>query len=883
MPDFIYEHEHTREISFPLGGIGTGSIGLSGDARLIDWEIFNRPSKGSVNGCSHFAIRAERGGTVLDARILNGPFQGSLTGDYNAAPFRNFGFGARREFLAGLPHFRTCRFEGRFPVATVTLQDPRFPGEVRITAFNPLIPMNDRDSGLPVAMFEITVRNTTDQPIDYTIVQVVQNPFLPSATPELRRADGTSTFTFIAEGVPSSSVDYGQMTFGTDAPDISHQHAWYRGNWFDSLEVYWGELRRPGVFKDRRYRDQSEQANDHALLAARLHALAHEEVAGRFVIAWHNPNCHKYWTTNNGLLAEPRDVPDQWRNYYATQWPDAPSVAAFALTDWQRLLAGTNLFRDSLFASTLPHSVLDAVASNISILKSATVLRLEDGTFYGWEGCHPDAGSCEGSCTHVWNYQQALPFLFPALERSMRTVDYRENQDPIGGMAFRIQLPLAIGTSDERPCVDGQFGNVMKLYRDWKISGDDGWLRALWPAVKASIDYAWHPDNLDRWDPDQTGVLRGRQHHTLDMELFGPSSWLCGFYLGALRAGAAIATHLGDQDAVTRYTRIYEAGRSWVDANLFNGTYFQQKIDLSDRSILDAYTTSRGSRIVKGSIYDLYWDDELEELKYQIGDGCIIDQVLAQWHANLYGLGDLFDPAKTTSALRAILKHNYKPNLGDVANPCRVFGVEGEAGTVICAWPDDVRRPAIPVPYAQETMHGFEYAFGATLMQYGMLREGVAIFKAVRDRYNGRNRNPFNEIECGSNYARSMASYAGLLVLSGFQADLPRGEIRFDPKLRFGRAFQCFWSAGQAWGEFRLTDGQADLAVHYGDITLQALGIPLPAGTTVQVTRDGQPVASSAQDNLVRFTTPCEVSAGQRLVLAAPALSLADIADWTDL
>ncbi len=147
MSRFTYEHERTREISFPLGGIGTGSIGLSGAGRLIDWEIFNRPDKGSTNGCSHFAIRAERDGAVVDARILNGPYQGSLIGDHTAAPFRNFGFGARRESLAGLPHFASCQFEGTFPTARLVLRDPHFPGEIEILAFNPLVPMEERELG----------------------------------------------------------------------------------------------------------------------------------------------------------------------------------------------------------------------------------------------------------------------------------------------------------------------------------------------------------------------------------------------------------------------------------------------------------------------------------------------------------------------------------------------------------------------------------------------------------------------------------------------------------------------------------------------------------------------------------------------------------------
>ena len=122
MVPFDYSGEKAREISFPLGGIGTGCIGLSGAGRLIDWEILNRPAKGITNGLSHFAVKAEQGGNVLDARVLNGPYLGNRTGDFPADTSRNFGFGARRDSLAGMPHFSGNSFEGRFPVARLSVR-----------------------------------------------------------------------------------------------------------------------------------------------------------------------------------------------------------------------------------------------------------------------------------------------------------------------------------------------------------------------------------------------------------------------------------------------------------------------------------------------------------------------------------------------------------------------------------------------------------------------------------------------------------------------------------------------------------------------------------------------------------------------------------------
>ena len=132
----------------------------------------------------------------------------------------------------------------------------------------------------------------------------------------------------------------------------------------------------------------------------------------------------------------------------------------------------------------------------MSIIRTTTCLRTEDGNFHGFEGCNDNVGCCPMNCTHVWNYEQALAYLYPALERTMRETDFAINTRDDGDMAFRTALPLEpVVLWDFKPAADGQMGCVMKLYREWQLCGDTEWLRRLWPEAKRALEFAWRGPN----------------------------------------------------------------------------------------------------------------------------------------------------------------------------------------------------------------------------------------------------------------------------------------------------------------------------------------------------------------------------------------------------
>ena len=832
---FTYKKDRQRAISFPVGGLGSGSIGIAGNGCLIDWQVYNRPAMGTRNGYSHFAVKAQAGDELLDARVLVSDLAKPYLGQVD------------ERTMLGMPHFRELVFEGKYPMAELSFLDERFPGRVTVRYYNPFIPLNDRDSSIPALFADILVENTTDRPITYTTAGIITNPCQSSFTRNrFREGNGIRGIHFTTEEIDKGDVSYSDFTLAADS-EAACQEYWFRGNWRDHVETYWREFASAKPLENRRYENGKKDYKDTGMLCISKETAPGEIQEFHYVLTWNVPNCNNYWSGLDISTSNIHyDVCDRtpWKNYYAVLFEDSWASASYALHNRQRLLGETLTFMDAMYETTIPEEALDAVTANLAILRSPTCLRLEDGSFYGWEGCFDNVGSCEGTCTHVWNYAYALPFLFPALARSIRDLEFRYSQRADGGIEFRLRLPVGSTGKWFHSCADGQLGSIMLTYRDYKISGDREWLASKWESVKKALAYAWSEENPDAWDRGKKGYLDGRQHHTLDMELFGPNAWLQGFYAGALSAAAEMAAVLADREAEEEYRELAAKAKEYLNGELFNGEYFYQKVDVCDRSVVERFQAQ-----------DDYWNGEKGQIKYQIADGCGIDQVLAQWHGNLCGLPEIFEQDKARCALDAIFHYNYKPALGEIYNPWRIFAIDEEGGVIMCEWPEGSLKPAIPLTYAQECMDGMQYQAASHMIWEGMLEQGETIVKAVREKYRGDNRNPWCEIECGSYYARSMASYALLLSYSGFTCYLDQGILGFRPRRRCADdSFTSFWSAGSGWGRVRYqSDGSIILEIIRGSLFLKQF-VTGTEGNIAKVSCDGKEQKFTREKDRISFT-----------------------------
>ncbi len=247
-------------------------------------------------------------------------------------------------------------------------------------------------------------------------------------------------------------------------------------------------------------------------------------------------------------------------------------MTAYWREQYDELRRASQRFSDCFYDTTLPPEVVEAVAANLTILKSPTVPAPGRRPAVGLGGLLRQPGCCHGSCTHVWNYAQALPHLFPALERTLRETEFGVVQDERGPPDLpRARCRSGRVVHDFHAAADGQLGGIMKVYREWRISGDTDWLRRLWPKVQASLDYC-----IATWDPATRASLEEPHHNTYDIEFWGPDGMCTSFYLGALAAAVA---HGRRRSATTSRPTpsCCEKGAPAAERELFNGEYFIQK------------------------------------------------------------------------------------------------------------------------------------------------------------------------------------------------------------------------------------------------------------------------------------------------------------------
>lgn len=974
----VYRGSDLDHIGMPIGGLCAGQVYLSGDGRLMHWDIFNQHIG---TGAEHYA----------KPMAMNQPFMQ----DFHIRVTSGTRSRVRRLCR---DDWRDVSFNGQYPIGRVEYRDPEFPVSVDLEAFSPFIPLNTEDSSLPATVMLFRVRNTSDAGVTVQVGGILQNAVclhtgktrqgfrcnrlvreenalileasaedLP-AGPSTARADigfddferesygdwlaggaafgsGPVEMTRIpqyqgdvggqgrrvvnshasapggsveekdrAQGTLTSRVfsierDYITFLIGGGAhagrtcmnlliegePVLSATGAndnrmrpmsWDVRRWMGkkaSLEIVdaesggWGNVGIDDImFSDRPREPLGPLANETdfgticlALLEARpddvgqtnlteltglfnsdktsaaparksfgddpiggltrtITLAPNTEAAVTFLLTWHMPN-----------LKMDRLPPGR---HYATRFESAAAVARYIARHLARLSGETRLWHDTWYDSTLPYWFLDRTFLNTSILATSTCHRLGNGRFWAWEG----VGCCHGTCGHVWQYAQAMARLFPELERITREqVDFGLAQQKNGAIYFR-------GEFNNIPAMDGQAGTILRALREHQTSADAAFLKRNWPRIRRAMEW------LIAKDEDGDGLITGNQHNTLDTDWYGPVAWLSGLYLAALAASEAMAREVGDREFGDRCHAILDVGRAKLVRELFDGDYFINKPDPKHAEAINS------------------------------GSGCHIDQVMGQSWAFQVGLPRVLPETETRAALRALWRYNFTPDVGPYRTaykPGRWYAMPGEAGLLMCTFPrtdwdyEQAKGKGADwaAGYFNECMNGFEYQVAGHMIWEGMVQEGLAITRAVHDRYHASRRNPWNEVECGDHYARSMASYGVFLAACGFSYHGPKEHLGFAPRLT-PEQFKAAFTTAEGWGSFeqKRTPGGLEAAIDlkWGTLRLRVVKLK-PADGTVPASLRARAAGRDVPATLemregqaeIRFSDLVELKTGERLVL----------------
>lgn len=785
----VYEGKYNNRAAFPIGGIGAGMFCLEGTGAISHLSVRHNPEM--FHEPAIFAAISMKG-IPGQARVLEGPVP-----DWKKFGQRDAGLGGTGGATWGLPRFKTATLQARFPFAHITLADPQLPLHVSIKGWSPFIPTDEDHASMPVGGLEYQFTNKSQQAEEYV--------FSYNARNFMRQGDVGNAIKPYANGyilsqaaVADAPEKQGHFAIYTNENNTIVDHCWFRGNWFDPLTMVWNTLKEGNT----RNTPPVTQDAPGASLFVSFRLQPGEKKTIRVMMAWYVPDSRlRIGDTVNGKPG----APPYYKPWYSSRFNNIQTVADYWAQHYNTLQENTQRFTDTFYNSTLPPEVLEAVAANLTILKSATVMRQHDGRFWCWEGSGDSWGSCHGTCTHVWNYAQAVPHLFPALERSLRNTEFNENQNAEGHQGFRANLPISPLVHNFHSAADGQLGGIMKIYRDWRISGDHDWLKKMYPLVKVSMDYC-----IRTWDPEGKGLVEEPHHNTYDIEFWGPTSMCTSFYLGALQAMMHMGTLL--QQDISAYSNLYQKGKQALETTLYNGEFFIQQIKWTGLKAPDPVKTqSFGTQYAEEALVLL----KKEGPKYQYGAGCLSDGILGAWIARVCGLEEPVDAAKTKSHLLAVHKYNGKKDLSTHVNPQRsTYALGAEGGLLLCSWPKGGML-SLPFVYSNEVWTGIEYQVASHLMFHGEVEKGLEIVRACRRRYDGTVRNPFNEYECGHWYARAMSSYGLLQGLTGVRYDAVDQALHIDSRVG---DFTSFISTNTGFGTVSWKKGVPSLKVAYGTI-----------------------------------------------------------------
>lgn len=842
MEGITFKGDQLVALAMPLGGIGTGTIALAGDGSLRQWQIVNNVHHLAHVPSSFFFLQLlDDGGKPRDFMLLEKNIE--LPEGYKTVPSVNDHVIPKdiKNRHRTMKCVQDLEFTGDYPFGTIHFKDDKLPVDISMTAWNPMIPLDVKNSAIPAILFTFMIMNKSDEDsvrlrlggtmlnfIGWDGVSEINLNFYPKFLSNKNVPivlDDVTGINLCSENPLISNCINGDIFFGTiGSKSVAIPVLEFTNDFPDALD--------DPELSTRSFAATVLSPHGSTWLGAVVQDIVLEPLSQQqvtFVLAWYFPN--RIVNYDRGFYD--RVIPGDKRktefylgNLYGTWYFSAVDVACYVAEYLSMLETKTRAFHDALYNSSLPEEITFSVAATSSLLRSPSCFITATGEFHGFEGCNGAStrgghgGCCPMDCTHVWNYVLTVARLFPGLEVSMRDSEFARI-DPNGALPHRMVLPsylpqlwnVVIG-GPSFPALDGQFGCILKTYREYLTTGNEQWLARVYPRIKELMRHVF-----ENYDPFMQGIIEEAQGNTYDIEFFGKNTFIGFLYLAALKVCEILGDKYGELEFTTACKNRFDKGRETYDA-LWNGEYWIQDYD--------------AEKITRN----------------QYGTGCLSDQLFGQWWAYVLGFDEMVPAEHIDTALDSIVKYNFKDDFSDFEQKPRVFVLENEHAVLVATWPRG-DKPEFPVIYSDEAgWTGIEYELASLLIKRGKLDSALNVVKAVRERYDGRFRSPWNEVECGDHYVRAMSSWSMYEFGTGYRWNAPDKTIEFVPVFS-DNPFTAFFITDSAWGTATKRDTGETLSISitcsHGTLLLERVVI----STSLGIERLAPGIASMAGKTMV--------------------------------
>lgn len=806
--------KNLRAAAMPIGGIGTGSIAMGADGLLKQWQITNSVRHLSFVPNSFFGIWIKN----LEKSEIPSITRALICSNFRKNPDfirpkstndHSIGLGAK-DMLKYLPAIEDIQFDGEYPISFLRFVDKSLPIEISLTVYNPFIPLDPKNSGLPLIVFDFQIHNPTENSYEVSLIGNLLNfvgwdgldvfkgcsyKHFGGNINLLKKIGDWCAIQMNSESILKKDPRWGDVTFAMNTSDPMVSLQW------DDLEEFWADFSDQGNLPPAKSSEISSIGKTWVGSLGSKVTLAPGECQNiKFVLGWNFPNRVVNWYAQQKNLFD--DHTEFWiGNRYNEWFKNSNSVIKYFQQNMKYLIEKTKKFHDIFFSTTLAPEVITSISAPLSSIRAPTCFWTRDGKFHGYEGCHGTStwlrsgGCCPLDSTIVWYFVFSLAHLFPTLQRSMLETNFRLQQES-GALHHRKVIPEylpQVQYGDQMPPgLDGMLGVILKIYRDYLITADREFLNSTWPLIERLMNYIFREK-----DEEMKGIIESDQPNTYDCincTLGGINTFIGSLYLATLLAGEKISKILDKPIWEKKFKHAYLSGKKILDETCWNGEYYIQEYD------------------------------EKKYHNHQYGNGCHSDQLNGQWWAFELGFGYILPKEHVIKAVESIVKYNFKESLEGIQQG-RVFASAFESGLLNCTWPKN-DPPNDPLIYYNEVWTGVEYEVAALCLYTGNIENALKILQSIRRRYDGTRRNPWNEIECGDHYIRAMSSWTLLHAFTGFRYNRDLFQFHLGPRAN-SENFTTFFVTKNAWGQVsqKIVEGKLSfkLSVAYGELEIKSI------------------------------------------------------------